>query len=349
MERPPVNPRPQAVFAALFAPPHRLAKLAFAALCTLTLIHGAHFFARRIPAVLEDMRLQAMPAARVGLETAALPAPARLGPFVVMRRIALSAPDPRFGGVSGIAWQGGRLVGVSDRGFFLRFAPDLGSVTITPLRDTRGRAMRMGENDSEDVALMPDGRLAISFEGDHRVWLYQPDPFEDPKADPGPARAAQMRTLRGNGGMEALCATPEGALFAGEEGPFVGHGPHRIWRAGPGADAWSAAFGLTAKPGWGLTACAVLPGGELLTLHRFWRPGAPFQAEVGLVRAPLGQAERKPELLAALGARADIGNLEGIAQRKEPDGALTVWLVSDNNYGERLTELWELRLPAGAL
>ena len=341
------NARHPAV-AALLGPPHALAKRAFLALCLFALASGALRVARSVPAALEDMRLQAMPVATAPVTASPLPHPERLGPFRVRQRLTLAAPDARFGGLSGLAWRGDHLIAVSDRGFFLQFAPDLAEVTIGPLQDTRGRPMRLGENDSEDVAPLPDGRLAISFEGDHRVWLYGPAPLSQPRAEAGPARTAAMRALRGNGGPEALCAAPDGTLLAGEEGPFVDRGPHGVWRATPGAAGWERAFGIVAQPGWGLTACAVLPGGDLLTLERFWRPGAPFQARIGLVRDPFGPQDQQPELLALLGPAEDVGNLEGVAQRTEPDGALTIWLVSDNNYGDQATELWELSLPASA-
>jgi hypothetical protein len=334
--------------AALLGPPHALVKRAFLALCLIALASGAARIARGVPAALEDMRLQAMPAASVGVSRSPLPHPETLGPFRVRKRLALAAPDARFGGISGLAWRGDHLIAVSDRGFFLQFAPDLAQVRIGPLRDTQGRPMRLGDNDSEDVALLPDGRLAISFEGDHRVWLYSPAPLTQTRAEAGPTRTAAMRTLRGNGGLEALCAGPDGTLLAGEEGPFMDRGPHRVWLAAPGAAVWERAFGIVAQPGWGLTACKVLPSGDLLTLERFWRPGAPFQARIGRVRSPFGAQDREPEPLALLGPAEDVGNLEGVAQRKEPDGALTLWLVSDNNYGDQPTELWELQLPAGA-
>jgi hypothetical protein len=335
------------LFAALFAPPHALAKKAFAALCALALVYGAFYQARWFPARWEDMVLQRMPARDVFVQVRALPHPDRLGPFTVQSRLALSADDPRFGGLSGLALSGGRLTMVSDRGFLVRFRPDLSAARIAPLPDTSARRMRYGDNDSEDVALLADGRLAISFEGYQRVWFYRQD-LEGRPAQDGP-RLPAGTDMRGNGGLEAACLSPSGALYAGEEGPFLtAGGAHRFWTARPGAERLAPAFQMAAEPGWGLTACGFTPSGDMLVVTRFWRPGAPLRARLSVLRQAEGaRGVVTAERLFTIGEEVRAPNLEGLSIEEKPEGGLRLRLVSDNNYVDGLaSELWTLDLPA---
>ena len=92
-------------------------------------------------------------------------------------------PGPhRMGGFSGLelSEDGTRFTAISDRGFIVtgrlhREGPKLTAIeedTPGPLRNAQGAPVSGLEADSEGLAIGPDGRVHVSFEGLHRVSAY---------------------------------------------------------------------------------------------------------------------------------------------------------------------------------
>jgi len=183
---------------------------------------------------------------------------------------AVKVDDPRFGDLSGLAVEQGKLLGLSDSGFLFRLDPPggAGRASIQALPAVAGDPRVKAGRDAEAIAPDPRGRgWWVAFEGRHALLLY----------DRGFTRLLRRVPLAGYGfgknrGVEALVA-----------------------RGG----------GLTAIPeAAGVSDAAVMPDGRIALLHRWfgpagfgakivignrsWRlPVAPYDNAEGIAAAPL--------------------------------------------------------------
>lgn len=125
----------------------------------------------------------------------------------------VAADDPRFGGLSGAAFDRGRLIAVSDSGSVIRM--DLPGAAgpraaIKPLPAVPGPAKRKIGRDSEALARDPKGRgWWVAFEQRHSLLLYDRD-FTRLIA----RRRLSSAAFRPNRGVEALYAAGGGGLVA---------------------------------------------------------------------------------------------------------------------------------------
>ncbi|MGC2856520.1 esterase-like activity of phytase family protein [Novispirillum sp. DQ9] len=276
----------------------------------------------------------------------------------------LSSAEPRFGGWSGLALDGSTLTAVSDRGYFLR-------LTLTPggaqglavgeprfgiLPDADGAPLRGALRDAEEVLALPGGGLVVSFEREHRLWLYPPadKPFGAPPR-PLPAPPG-MADLPYNGGVEALARLPDGRLLVLAEDGADDAGTTAAWVGTPADDslaeiAWSP-LRLKGSDGYKPTAAAPAANGDLLVLERAFSIPAGFTSRIR--RIP---ADRLAPGMIAPGAVLDgpvvvrldrppvNDNFEGMATTPLPDGSTRVLVMTDDNYsGLQRTLLLSLRL-----
>jgi hypothetical protein len=280
-------------------------------------------------------------------------APVELGAETVGRLrfrggLELSSQEETFGGLSGIeVLDENRVLAISDNGdwFEARLVLDE-TGTLTGVADVRTAFMR-DENaqrfpnkeagDSEDLAQLPDGRFAVSFEQTQSIRIYdlnRDGPFG--AAARGP-RLAETGRLPGNAGLEALAAMDGGALLIGAEGGELETTP--IWRAAldaRGAVRPTARYRLST--GFSLTGLDRLPDGGFVALERFYAPviGARarltrFSAEAAAGEGEIGGVEE----LALLAPPLPVDNFEGIAAARTPDGAIRIYIVSDDNFSDR--------------
>ena len=88
----------------------------------------------------------------------------------------MSAADPRLGGLSGLAIDGGRFVAVSDLGAVVRFDPPSAagpSAQLSDLSQGPGPAGRKTSRDAESLTRDPRGRgWWVGYEQHHSLWLY---------------------------------------------------------------------------------------------------------------------------------------------------------------------------------
>ena len=130
--------------------------------------------------------------------------------------LALSDRDPDFGGLSGIkvSADGQRFVAISDKGAVVDGIldyDDAGDLTgardisVMPLLDIDGTRVKGNRRDSEGLALLPDGRWAVSFERWHRVELYSANPA-GPVTPPLPKlpRPPGIQSAEGNSGLGSV-------------------------------------------------------------------------------------------------------------------------------------------------
>lgn len=237
-------------------------------------------------------------------------------------------PDERHGGLSGIevAPDGRRAWAITDRGTLVtgRIRRENGvpvAVARTrhrPLTSPEGRPVTGFAADSEGLALLPSGGVAVSFEGYSRVWLFD-------GVGAGRARVPLLEAweaLPTNEGLEALAVEADGAILAIPEGPEGDDAT--VWRW-DGA-AWGEAFRLPRRGGLRPVGADIGPDGRLYLLERQLTPlgfrsrvrrfGADGSEEATLLETPPGRH----------------GNLEGIAVWRDEAGALRLTMVSDDNF-----------------
>jgi hypothetical protein len=289
----------------------------------------------------ERLRLESTP---VSLE-AGRPERESVGELRFLGGLVLRSPDEGFGGLSGarVGVDGTLLTAVSDEGRWF---------TIALEQDAHGRLVRArglesgplvgvdGEplpdkvdQDAEDLTVLADGALMVSFEHRHRLLVYRgtpqplaarPTSFSSP---PGLERAPR------NGGIEALATLADGRIVALTEEQPDGDGL-AAW-IGDGSGNWER---LRYRPAAAPrpSAAAGLPGGDLIVLERHYSPASGLW--IRLVRvsgaAIRPGAELAGRLVAELKPPLAIDNFEALAVRPAPrpeDEAL-VYLLSDDNF-----------------
>jgi hypothetical protein len=225
---------------------------------------------------------------------------------------------------------GDRLVAVSDRGYFFeaRLLLDgmerlsgLVGARLIPLVGERGKRLTGRYADAEGLDLGPDGDRIVSFERDHRIWVYPAD-----GSGPRPVSKPD-RTFPANEGMEAITWYPAagpGAYLVGSEGGT-------IWLCSLSATCRETAFGALVPLGFGLTALAA--SGELggfAMLGRTYDPKRGVRIAVRLIAttgAPGGRVLDEMTMAAPL----TVDNFEGIAVVPRATGGIRLYLVSDDN------------------
>jgi len=256
--------------------------------------------------------------------------------------LALSAREEMFGGISGLeVLEDGRLLAVTDDADWVeaRLVLDetgalvgIADVRMAELRDGQGEVFqRKPDGDSEGLAQLPDGRFAVAFEQTQTIHIYdlnRDGPFG--AAQPGPVLAGASR-LPPNAGLEAIAADEDGALIVGAEG---GGRRTPLWRAPLESAAPVAAQARyrTAR-GFSLTSLDRLPDGGFVALERFYAPIIGARARITMFTSLAGDIE--PVELALLKPPMPLDNFEGVAAVRMGDGAVRIYIISDDNFSAR--------------
>lgn len=261
-------------------------------------------------------------AARIGFDPVKLDL-AAFAPLRLAGAWAVSSDDPRFGGISALAVQGGELLALSDSGVAIRFPkPTSGesSALIGELPDGPANPRFKRHRDTEALLADPFGRgWWVAFEVHHELWLY----------DPRLQRALQRVRLGAdrwpvNSGIEALAAVEDGLLAVPEDGRSI----IRI----RGSQALQApVHGQKVR----VSDAASLPNGEVLLLERrmTWR---------GFANALVALGQDGQRFSAARRLRLPLGpldNAEALAAEPLPGGAVRLWLMTDDNFQPPLRTL----------
>ena len=281
----------------------------------------------------------------------------RVGGLEYMGGLDLTSGEAAFGGFSGldVADDGTRMTAVSDRGHWLsaRLVHDADGMLVgvaegamSAIRDATGQPVRSPWHDAEDLVRLAGGSYAVSFERRHRIMLY---PADAPNSG-APGRMltvpVEASTLPSNGGIEGLAQLADGSLLAVAEGPVGDAGTSLAWLFPPGFGA-PAPLSYRLRHGFRPTALARLPGGDVLALERRFNLVSGPAAR--LVRIDAGSivpgATLDGEEIARLGAGFTVDNFEGLAARRGADGAVYIYILSDDNYsGIQRTLLMQFRL-----
>lgn len=262
----------------------------------------------------------------------------RAGELRFIGGIELQATDRDFGGLSDIHVEPtGDFLAISDRGSFVRGRiafDDAGAplsvrdVAITPMRDENGAALREPFSDSEGMAVLADGRVAVSFEHTQSIRMFSRDAEGAMSAARAGPALADAQTLEGNQGLESIAPDGAGLIVAAEEGDASGA---MVWRAPLTGAAPAPVLTRMPKPdGYGVVELDPLPSGDFLAMERFFSPAVGVR--IRILRVRFGEGAPSQTLLADLRAPLALDNFEGISVYAGPNGATHVAIVSDNNF-----------------
>lgn len=250
--------------------------------------------------------------------------------------------DPRFGGFSAIevTADGTGFVAVTDRasvargtilrendaivGIELKVFRRLLGPTRAPLADTF--------TDSEGLAIGANGKLFVSFEGEHGLRRF------DDVESPGTVLATTpaFADLQHNSSLEALAIGDDNALYSLPERSGLATRPFPVYRLHN--SRWDIPFHIPRRGPFLVSGADIGPDGMLYVLERDF-VGIGFRNRIRRFALD-GTGE---ELIIDTGLRTH-DNLEGISVWQDAEG-LRLTLISDDNFRAfQQTEIVEYRL-----
>lgn len=239
-----------------------------------------------------------------------------------------------FGGYSALlALDGARLQAFSDRGGRFTFLqPDQaarrgGSADRSIAEQSVDPDHAMELFDIEAATRDPaTGRYWLAFESTHGFQRYT-----------GGHQGTGVRLIgeevdwSGNSGAEAMVRLRDRRFLVIQEGGEAA----LLYPGDPVDGARAIPIAFTPPPGdFSVTDAAQLPDGRiLLLLRRVVRGIPPFEARLAIAELVEGGAapHLAPTIALDLSAVAPPENYEGLALRERPDGAVDVWVISDDN------------------
>ncbi len=295
----------------------------------------------------ETLRIEATP---VPLNPAD-PSITRVGRLVYRGGLLLHSPHRWFGGLSGlrVSADGKRLLAISDKGRWvearLRYGragrlTGLDRAKIGRLRGPDGGRLGRRERDSETLAMLPDGRMAVGFEGTPRIWIYPPSKTPFARRPTVLAIPRGLRFAASNTGLEALAVLASGRILALAENlaasqPY-GYSAHAGWLRTKGR--WTA-LAYDRVGAYRPTGAASLPpgtkyAGGVVVIERAFFLFSGFAIRVMLL--PSGAIKPgsllRPQHLATLSTPLTADNFEGVSVRRGPRGETLIYLISDDNF-----------------
>jgi hypothetical protein len=259
----------------------------------------------------------------------------RVGRLLYLGGWSLRSNDPRFGGLSAIHVEGGELTALSDAGILMRHALPKDRqgmpIEVHALREGPGPFGSKKLRDSEAMAVGPD-HLWISYERSNSVWRYRRgDLRAEAQAAPAP-----MRNWSANSGGEALVRLGGGRFLILSERSRRGNrfSEAMLFDGDPALPSTPARrFLLRGPDGYRVTDAALLPGGRLLFLHRWFSYLGGVSAKLTILDQldPEEGAVVEPREIAHLQAPLTVDNMEGLSVTREKGHAI-VWIASDDNF-----------------
>lgn len=259
------------------------------------------------------------------------PGDRRLGPLRYVAGWVLTSDDRRFGSISAIHVEGGRITAAGDRGIIFRFSvPGTGPprVGIAPLTEGPGTLADNVERDTESMAVL-GGDAWLGYENSNQIWRYR-------RADwraAGWAAPALMRGWPANRGAEAMVRLSDGRfLVIGEDEGPDGASPAMLFLGDP-ADPATRAVPARYRPprGHRFTDAALLPNGRLLLLSRGFTLSGGWSAALLTAALPARPGEIiQTFAVATLSSPLTVDNMEALGVTRE-HGRTIVWIASDDN------------------
>ena len=262
------------------------------------------------------------------------------GSLTLVSAFQLESKDKRFGGLSGLSvGTDGKLYAISDRGHWLSASMqldsngalmNLGNWQIAPMLRTTKTPVTGRLRDAEALTQARDGSFLVAFEGNHRIWRYNPPPNTFNSTPVSVEIPPAIRRAPSNGGIEGLAVLPNGRLlilteeFKNPDGSFKG------WLI---EESKSAELSYVPAEGFRVTDCAALTNGDVLVLERRYALVAILSARITLVKANAIQPGAKLAGKELLNLEQPLAaeNYEGIAVKQTSKGTI-IFIVSDDNY-----------------
>lgn len=271
------------------------------------------------------------------------PAQTRVGELVYRGGLVLQSTNEDFGGISGMRVRAdGVVLAVSDAGTWISFAliektEKLVGVTgigLAPLLDQDGNPGTKINRDAESVEI--GATTSVSFEGDHRVWIYKDIDPADPETFKAVAvqdwRLPAMQLWPSNGGAEAVCdiGPDKKRLLISEDAPGPANSKDAFLTSGTS----EVRFGFLPEDGFKPTDCVALPGAQqALILQRHFSPFTGVAASVGVTDFATLQNGMtvKSREIARLTPPLSVDNMEGISYIERGNRKF-IYIVSDDNF-----------------
>lgn len=240
--------------------------------------------------------------------------------------------EHHLGGFSGLELSddGARLHAVSDRGGLVtaRITRKEGRIVAVeadppqPLTRRDGQPISGFRADAEGLAILPDGRMLVSFEGFHRVWMY------DGSGKAIPLKLEKwFRDMGGNSGFEGLAVDAQGRplVIPEKSGQLTRAFP--VWRLD--GDAWRNPFDIPRSGGFLPVGLDFGPDGRLYLLERLFT-GFGFASRVRRFTLENDRITAEETLMRSAVWQHD--NLEGLAVWRDDTGAIRLTMISDDNF-----------------
>jgi hypothetical protein len=264
---------------------------------------------RRLP----ERRTQ--PAVVASLDFQAVALPPALAPLHLAGAWVLTASDPRFAGLSGLAMDQERFLAVSDLGAVVRFdRPTAGQpkAIIQDLRIGPGKFGRKKSRDAESIARDAGGRgWWVGYEQRHSLWLYDGD-FHRSLATVDLGQFGWPN----NSGAEGLLADEDRLLVTAQNGrDAVEAGPDGLKR-------------ISLNAGMEVADAARAPDGSAWLLLRSEGLHGIDQSIAPLLRD--GQDYRVGPGWPL--PKDAFDNYEGMAIERLPNGNWRFWLITDDGH-----------------
>jgi hypothetical protein len=290
--------------------------------------------AERLPLLGDRPRIDAAPVVLAEEH----PTVRRIGQLEWLGGVALTSPDPAFGGFSAIHIDGDRFTLLSDGGNVVRFGMGkdwrIRDPWFANLPDGPRAGWEKADRDSESLAVDPaTGDAWIGFEDSNQIWRYDAA-FNRAL---GHAAPPAMRGWPVTGGAESMARTPSGAVVViGEMARRPGSGTLTglHFASDPvAAPRKGFVFGLEVPRHYSPSDATFLPDGRLAVLLRRFRLPYRFTAKLMLVDSQSIRpgATVKGRVIATFAPPFIHDNFEAIAATR--DGADTIlWIASDDNH-----------------
>jgi hypothetical protein len=262
--------------------------------------------------------------------------------------VELQSKQPHFGGLSAIrvGADGASVLALTDAGDWItgtlrldkRAPVGFDKAEIRPILGPSGKSLAATDDaDAESLAI--DGTtLFVGVERDNMILRFDTSTSGlGARGQPIPV-PPEVRKLRFNSGLEAMVFAPKGHPLAGTLIAVAERSPVKDAPTIPGfliGGAKPGTFQVVRSKDFDITDAALLPGGDLLLLERFFSPlrGVAMRlrrfSAVDLV--PGATLEGSVLIEADMGYQVD--NMEGLSVHRDPQtGETVLTLVSDDNF-----------------
>lgn len=245
--------------------------------------------------------------------------------------LAISPPSEDFGGLSGLIFENGEALAISDRATWARlslrieggYLKAVTAIETTPLLNATGAPATRW--DAEGLTRAPDGDIIASFEGDHRLQR-----FTSPEAPAGAEiRNPAWEQFTGNSGLEAVATDDQGRLWAIRERSGATTRPFPVFvleRDG----TWTEKQ-LPRDSNYLPTGADFGPDGALWIVERDFSFLTGFRTRIRRATWGSGETPETLETIATFTASDGLDNLEAIDVWQE-DGETRLLLLSDDNF-----------------